>query len=314
MSNILEELQKAWNNAVTTESEKNAASPSSLEELKKAVEENNKSKTPERVTLPDAPEYEFMESKSVSDDELLERAKNSLSGYEAEKSKSIEEQTEAKRQSLEQQKVDAQKAAEERLGKIDEVYDAAKQSLDSDVLKRGLARSSIAVARSADLESGRADSLNAAQGEYATAIAQLQELLAGLESSKASELGALKAEMQSKIADKVETLREQAEKAAAEALKYNNTLREKQAQAQTDKLKDEEALYSQALSNALKEQKLPGAEDAEANRYATNYNMMDSLLSSMNRSDAAKLIKSDPFFRANLSEYLYYKLFDKYCY
>ncbi len=46
--------------------------------------------------------------------------------------------------------------------------------------------------------------------------------------------------------------------------------------------------------------------------YASNYNKMDEFLASLNRSDAAKILKDDPFFRANLTEYLYYKLYDKY--
>ena len=46
--------------------------------------------------------------------------------------------------------------------------------------------------------------------------------------------------------------------------------------------------------------------------YASNYNKMDGLLGQMNRSDAARILKDDPFFRANLSDYLYYKLYTKY--
>lgn len=310
--NIKKELQKAWDNAITTEEEKQAASEQSLEELKKEIEKGGGA-YPERVELPDAPTYEKMEREKVSDEELQRRAEQSLKGYESQALKTIEEKTEAKRAELEGKKESAEKEHREKLEQIDEVYGEAKRSLDEDVLKRGLARSSIAVARSADLESGRADAATSARGEYEAAIGQLTELLGSLNESKASAIGDLKAELAGKIADKVESLREKARQADIEALKYNNSLAEKEAKQQTDRLKDAESLYSDALSNALKEQQLGSGATARENRLASNYNKMDGLLSKMNRSDAAKLIKDDPFFRANLSEYLYYKLYDKYC-
>ncbi len=114
------------------------------------------------------------------------------------------------------------------------------------------------------------------------------------------------------MAAKLEELKDKEREIALDALKYNNSIEEKTAKDKADRLKLEQTLYGQALDNAAKEKELSGSESATANMYASNYNKMDGLLGQMNRSDAARILKDDPFFRANLSDYLYYKLYTKY--
>lgn len=143
-------------------------------------------------------------------------------------------------------------------------------------------------------------------------------MLGEIESGRISSVADLKADMESRIADKTEQLKAAAEKSDREALKYNNSLTESEAKREADRLKAEEELYAKALANEKAARELEktlgesGSKTAAANMYASNYNKMDEFLASLNRSDAAKILKDDPFFRANLTEYLYYKLYDKY--
>lgn len=308
--NILKELQQAWDNAVLTESEKKAASEESLEQLKREIESQS-SVSAEKPILPSAPEYEKIDYEKMSDEQLEEKAKNAYKEYERTAIEGIDEGIEAERETLNKSKEQAASSLDAKKSKLDELYDEAKKSLDSDVLKRGLARSSIAVERSADLEKNRAQGKSDAETEYAKAVEELALRILGLDEKKQSQMSKLEKELANKVAAKIDELKEKDEKAAVDALKYNNGIEEKSAKDKTDRLKLEQELYKQALDNAAKEQELTGGS-ASANLYASNYNKMDALLSEMNRSDAARLLKDDPFFRANLTDYLYYKLYTKY--
>ncbi len=272
--NILKELKKAWDNAVLTKSEKQAASADSLEQLKREIESASGTSV-EKPVLPDAPTYEKIDYTAKTDEQLEQNAANAYKEYERKALENIEQSINAEREDLNKNKTDAQNAKDAKLEKIDELYDTAKKSLNDDVLKRGLARSSIAVAQSAGLEKSRADGKTEAENAF-------------------------------------EKLKDKEREIALDALKYNNSIEEKTAKDKADRLKLEQTLYGQALDNAAKEKELSGSESATANMYASNYNKMDGLLGQMNRSDAARILKDDPFFRANLSDYLYYKLYTKY--
>lgn len=320
--NILKELKKAWDNALTTTEEKKAKenAKTTLDELKKDILSQDTEKDPslpEKVSLQGLENLERLDRVETDEAALKEQAANSLKDYEKTARQNIDDKAVAETAKLEKNKLAAESARNSSLNKIDEAYGQAKRDLDNDALKRGLARSSIAVAQSAELESGRAENRTRAENEYAAQVSELNRLLAEIETGKISSLAELKENMQTRIAEKTAELKDKAEKADKEAVKYNNTLAEKEASLEADRLKAEEAIYAQALANYEKAQALDKSSGSKtdrqtANMYAANYNKMDEFLSSMNRSDAAEILKGDPFFKANLTEYLYYKLYDKY--
>ena len=321
--NILKELKKVWSNAFGNGEEKKAKDERSetLEALKGEIleaEEERKPVLPERTELPKAPEGDRMERVEIDEESLRAQAGASLKGYEAEKLRGIEEKAAKEREKLESEAKAREKEKEKSLEEIDKAYSQAKKNVENDALKRGIARSSIALASAAALENGRADTRTQAEREYSAALVELDRLLGEIESGRISSVADLKADMESRIADKTEQLKAAAEKSDREALKYNNSLSESEAKREADRLKAEEELYAKALANAKAARELEkasgsvGSETETANMYASNYNKMDEFLASLNRSDAAKILKDDPFFRANLTEYLYYKLYDKY--
>ncbi len=308
---ILKELKKAWDNAVLTKSEKQAASADSLEQLKREIESASGTSV-EKPVLPDAPTYEKIDYTAKTDEQLEQNAANAYKEYERKALENIEQSINAEREDLNKNKTDAQNAKDAKLEKIDELYDTAKKSLNDDVLKRGLARSSIAVAQSAGLEKSRADGKTEAENAFEKTAEEIARRILGLDEKKRGETAKLDKELADKVAAKLEELKDKEREIALDALKYNNSIEEKTAKDKADRLKLEQTLYGQALDNAAKEKELSGSESATANMYASNYNKMDGLLGQMNRSDAARILKDDPFFRANLSDYLYYKLYTKY--
>ena len=320
--NILKELKKAWDNAITTTEEKEAKEKAAetLEQLKTEIlssETKKDPEMPERVTLTAPEKAERMERVDTDEKKLAEQAANSLKEYEKTALENIDQKAADQAEKLKSKEKDAADRREQSIEKIDDAYSEAKRNLENDVLKRGLARSSIAVAKGYELENSRLDSRTRAESEYTAAMDELGRLLDEVESGKINSIAELKETMATRIAEKTAELKKEAEKADAEALKYNNALDEKEAEEESRRLKAQEEIYAKALANYEKQQELDKASGAKsdrqiANMYAANYNKMDSFLSSMNRTDAAKILKDDPFFRANLTEYLYYKLYDKY--
>lgn len=321
--NILKELKKVWNNAFKSGDEKQAKEnlPETLESLKSEIlgaQEEQKSELPKRTELPKAPEGERMERVETDEEALRAKAGESLKGYEAEKLRGIDEKAAKEREKLESESAAREKDKEDRLKDIDAAYSQAKKNVENDALKRGIARSSIALASSAALEGERASGRAETEREYSAAMLELGRLIDEIETGRISSISDLKADVESRIAEKTEQLKAAAEKSDREALKYNNSLAESEAKREAERLKAEEELYAKTLANEEKARELEKASTSKssdlktANMYASNYNKMDAFLSSLSHSDAAEVLKSDPFFRANLTEYLYYKLYDKY--
>ena len=307
--NILKELKKAWKNAAGAKEEK--PTDGSLDKLKEEIEGGAKSEA-ERPVLPESAKYEKAEYTPKTDEQLETAAKNTLAEYERAALAAIASQSEAEKDKLEKSRGKADADAERKFAEIENAYGDAKRNLDGDVLKRGLAHSSIAVARSADLQQSKADTLLAAKNDYDALINEIADALLSLDGKKQTATDELMKELANKTAAKVEELRAKDEAAMLDTLKYNNSLEEKSAKEERDRLELEQRLYGEMLDNEKKRQELDGSKSSQESVYAGNYNKMDELLSKMNRSDAARLIKDDPFFRANLSEYLYYKLYTKY--
>lgn len=309
--NILKELKKAWDNAFTTRQEKNAGGQG-LEELKKEIEEAGLNALPDKAELPDLPEYEFMEKDKTSDTELADKASSALKGYENQTLKGIEESVKTAAEKLERDKKTAAESKEKTINEIQGSYDRARAETENDALKRGLARSSIAINRVADVESGRAKAVTDTEAGYAAALQQLDGEINGLAVKRQEAINDFNITLAVKLQEKIDELKKQRDDTNKEALKYNNSLEEKRAKEEADKLKTESDLYSQALTQKQKENELKNSGAVSDSAYRSNYEKMDALLSSMNRSDAAKLLKEDTFFRDNLSDYLYYKLYSAY--
>lgn len=309
--NIYTELKKAWDNAVLSADEKRAAT-SELDKLKEEINSGTQSALPQKPVLDVPPKYELMEKDRTDDAQLAAKAADSLKSYEQSFYSGIDKETEAMREKLNADKTAAQSSREQTLKEVDTGYDKAKQNTENDVLKRGLARSSIAVNNVSQVEQNRAEAHNAVQTKFAETIAALDSELSGLEVKRQQAVNDFNISLAVKLQDKIDELKKTRDDANKEALKYNNSIAEKEANDKIDKAKTESDLYTEALTQRQKEDAILSSDKATAAVYNSNYNKMDSLLSQMNRSDAAKLLKEDSFFRDNLTDYQYYSLYEKY--
>ncbi|MBO4572896.1 MAG: hypothetical protein J5762_03940 [Clostridia bacterium] len=167
-----------------------------------------------------------------SDDELLEAVKTKLnakygtlvSDANRSNAKKINDMNEL----IKKAEADAQK----RKAEESELYANAEKAVENDALKRGIARSSIANGAVAEIEKSKADAVSAVEKTKYAKQSELKEKIESLQ----SELEELMKNYDLQMAAEQEELYEKAKKerdsANEIALKYNNTITEKEVNYQ----------------------------------------------------------------------------------
>ena len=294
--------------SVSNRAEKDKDIQKMLGELNSFIEKQNRGGTPDRVDLGDTPIYERVETEKLTAEELKALGEESLAGHKSGSEAAIESEIAALEKKLTADKELAQKTAADRTQQVDKAYAAAKKDVDDDVLKRGLARSSIAVNKRAELAGAAAGAADKIGGELANELYRLETEIAGLSQKREKALDDFNIAYAAKLTQTIRDLTAEQEKKTVEAIKYNNTLSEKEFADKAAKAEKEANTYAKELDNAKKEREITGAQD----KYAALYQKMTGLLDGLNGADARKLVMENAIFRDSLNDSYYYKLYDKY--
>ena len=117
-----------------------------------------------------------------------------------------------------------------------------------------------------------------------------------------------------KLTEEINKLKEQREELKNEAIKYNNTLAEKEENERIEREKAESDLYSEALSQAKAERDLtdnPGVAEQDS-RYQQIYTLLRDKLLTMSAQEAQNEVRNNSIYRAYLSDAYFYKLYDEF--
>ncbi|WP_251182208.1 hypothetical protein [Anaerocaecibacter muris] len=194
-----------------------------------------------------------------------------------------------------------------------ENYEAAVRAVDNDAIKRGLARSSVAAVgrselereylkRNADVEKSYGKKIAELDGEIAAADGKLRAALDDFNLSYATRLNQKIAELKAERDQKIERV-----------TSFNNSVREKQAKLDADKLKTESDLFSAAIEQKKKANSADGLSASERDKlFKSVYDSMDKYLASLDKQEAKLEIRNHTLYRQHLSNYYYTKLYDKY--
>lgn len=194
-----------------------------------------------------------------------------------------------------------------------ENYEAAVRAVDNDAIKRGLARSSVAAVgrselereylkRNADVEKSYGKKIAELDGEIAAADGKLRAALDDFNLSYATRLNQKIAELKAERDQKIERV-----------TSFNNSVREKQAKLDADKLKTESELFSAAIEQKKKANSADGLSASERDKlFKSVYDSMDKYLASLDKQEAKLEIRNHTLYRQHLSNYYYTKLYDKY--
>lgn len=276
--------------------------------------EKSSDSLPEKPTLPEAGSYERMQYDAPTDDEIRSGAENSLAEYRSNSLGSIESEMSALAEKYASDKRRNDESYSATLRSIADAYDAAVESAGDDALRRGLARSSIAANTTAALRGEQAKKNAEAGAAYSEASREIDEKLAGLEDEKRKALDSFNVSYTAKLNEQIEKLRAERDRLQEEALKYNNSLTEKENKERLDRAKAESDLYGEALSHAKAERDLTENLTAaqREQRYRDVYALLRDKLASMTAVDAQNEVRTNPIFRDFLSEAYYYKLYDEF--
>lgn len=267
-------------------------------------------KQPDKPELPPAPTYERLEKDERTDDELKSSAETELAAYKAQGEKGIEEKIAAEEEGYRADIETAQKAHEEATQSAKDGYAAAKQNTDNDMLKRGLARSSIAANKKAALEQGEAETVAKLATALNEKLTELNENIHALSAKREEALNDFNLTYAAKLTERINELKAERDEKTAQAVKYNNSLSEKEFDDRMEREKTESDLYGDALDQKKKERELGGMTDAD---YKEVYNAVVSELRKINLHDARDIVLDNPEIRDNVGNYYYYLLYDEFC-
>ncbi len=267
------------------------------------------------VEKPKLPDVKLEETvyKPPSDEYLELLAKDALSNYKKQGEAAIRSDSAADAEALDKNRAQNVMSRDGELAALDKAYKTASDSIDADIIRRGLARSSIAVNEKSELYGERARQESEILRAYGDKIADIDAQISTVSQRLESALGDFNLSYAQKLNDKLEELKADRDKKAEEALKYNNSIKEKQAKLDADRLATESKLYSEALSQHKTETSLDSlSPEARNDLYKSVYKKMDEFLSSLSEREAKLEIRNHTLYRDHLSDYYYYKLYDKY--
>ncbi len=265
-----------------------------------------KEKLPE-VTL-DPVEYS-----APTDADLAVSAQKKLADYKDEGISAIKAASEKNAKAL----ADARLAYTENMsGELEALgsdYAAAAKSIDSDVIKRGLARSSIAANAKSELAGDYAGRAASVRADYGKKISDLDAEISAVGTKLQKALDDFNLSYAVKLNDTLAALKTERDKNVQSAVKYNNELKISQAKLDADRRKTENDLYDDAIRQQKAAASLDGLSVKERDEiYKSVYGKMDEFLGSLSKEQAKLEIRNHTLYRDHLSDYYFYRLYDKY--
>ena len=283
--------------------EKKAESVMTEEEMKQALSEIDDRFVTSADDLPPPVEYDRIEYDAPTDEEIAEQAKESLEGYRTSSVAEIRDDAEERRKNAESEKLAAFEAARRAEKDAEEAYGTASRSLENDLIKRGLARSSVAAQESAAIEKDRAAAVTAARAAEDDELARIDSEINGLEADMNKALAAFDIAYAAELTERIAELTAEREEKRNEAIKYNNSLTEKERD-------DEFRLIEMTEDLVGKDGEVPA--DRLADYYEAKYSVLREYLSGLSDEQARITVRNDPFVRESLSDYFYYMLYDEF--
>lgn len=194
-----------------------------------------------------------------------------------------------------------------------ENYEAAVRAVDNDAIKRGLARSSVAAVGRSELESEYLKRNADVEKSYGKKIAELDGEIAAADGKLRAALDDFNLSYATRLNQKIAELKAERDQRIERVTSFNNSVREKQAKLDADKLKTESELFSAAIEQKKKANSADGLSASERDKlFKSVYDSMDKYLASLDKQEAKLEIRNHTLYRQHLSNYYYTKLYDKY--
>mgnify|MGYP006978485220 CR=1 FL=1 len=274
-----------------------------------AIDNEYKRKKP---TIPESGTYERMDYVAPTDEEIAASAEATLGDYKRSGEQSVENEIAALLEKYATDKNNNAKSYEKTLRSLSAAYEAAIEEARYDALKRGLARSSVAANTTAALAGEKAAKTAEAVADYESAQADVDAKISELGVKRQKAMDDFNIAYTAKLTEEINKLKSEREKLKAEALRYNNSLTEKENKEKIDKAKAESDLYTEELAQRAAEAKLPENAEEKDRKYQSIYTVLRDKLLTMTAAEAKIEIVKNPIYSQYLSGPYYYKLYDEF--
>jgi len=270
---------------------------------------NHKPQVPERPDLPGIPDFERQEVTSRTDDQMRELAESKLSGEKLAAKRAAETAAANRERDLNTQRDNAHSSADNKRESLADSFERASQHVNNDALRRGLARSSIAVNRQGALAEQNAIQNAAISASLARQIEQIDNDIAALAGQREQAIADFNVKHAARLTQKMHQLRGEQDRAKRDAIAFNNNVSEQERRAAIEQKERSAALHQRELDILERENTITGASSS---RDSTFFNEMVRVLESMSPTEARNQVINNPIFRDNLSPQSFYRLFDRF--
>ena len=282
------------------------------EDVFQKIDEIEKEYEPKKPTLPENEKYERIDYVAPSDSEIESNAKASLEGYYSDGTQSIENEIASLITKYTADKTSNKTAYDKTLKNLESAYASAIEEARYDALKRGLARSSVAANTTGALLEGKAKAETETTADYETKQADIDAKISELGVKKQKAMDEFNIAYTAKLTEEINELKAEREKLKTEAVKYNNSLAEKENKEKITKAKTESELYTEELNQRAAKEKLSDDTAEKEQRYQRIYTVLRDKLLTMSAAEAKTEITKNPIYSQYLSSAYYYKLFDEF--
>lgn len=247
------------------------------------------------------------------DDTLKSNAESELAEYRADGENSLRQKSEAQKAELESKRDAYLNSKNDSEAELEQKYISSARAIDNDVIKRGLARSSVATVERGALEREYLGKSADIVKEYQSSIAKLESDIAATDKKLQEALSDFNLSYAAKLTQRINELKKEREQKMQDVVEYNNEIKVKQAALDSNKAKTESDLYTAALKQEQTENSLDGIPAERRDEiYKAVFEKMDAFLGSMDPAQALVEIRNHSMYRQHLSNYYYNRLYDKY--
>ena len=277
---------------------------SSLKNLtvKEALEEANKIgekyKSGDHINAPESLNLEKISVPNKSKEEISKQAKNSISEkYENSKANS-NKSFENKIDEILKNNQHLISKNEDNKKEINDYYDSSKKETENQMLKRGLARSSIVIGELAKIEGSRANDLSKLLNSFQESLNNNEKQIQEYNSQKHQAIEEFDIKKALELENKISSLTEEYEKAKKDAITFNNNVEKLEAEYK----KDLEKQKLEKQKETLKLKQTYGDDYYKEEMHQKQYEFLESYLDSLDPDYALNLLLTNKDFKIMLQD------------
>lgn len=305
-----DDRQKQIEDALVADDELSAK----LDALDKAYAEYQKNSAEKEENLeklfPPSLDLDEIEYTPKSDEELAKNAADSLEYDKTADLNDVNNKYSSSESKIKNSIQDEKTSFEQQYKNLESLYKELAEKSKNNAIKNGIARGSILTSELEALENDKTASVQDVKSAYENAIDSYSEQLDGLKASKEQALEELDLKYAAELQEKIDKLKKEQDATVLKYEKYNNSVKEKQADYSAQRAKDVQNYLQKQAQNAAKNAETQAAYEAQygysgekQKNYAARYELALDFYTSLSPEIAADALEASPSMKYYLGNY-----------